>query len=59
MKRTTVKIVPKLQNFDQKHHRMHIVQVMLTTFNDDPDGISILYLLGRIYFEGDKVVIDK
>ena len=39
MKRAAAKIVPKLLNFEQKYHRMDIVQEMLMTFNDDPDPI--------------------
>ena len=35
MKRATVKIFPKLQNFEQKQHRMGIAQ-MLTMFYDYP-----------------------
>ena len=37
MKPLAAKIVPKLQNFWQKQHRMDFAQEMLTTFNDDPD----------------------
>ena len=37
MKRMAAKIVPKLQNFEQKQRRMDIAQEMLTTFNDNPD----------------------
>ena len=37
MKRAAAKIVPKLQNFEQKHRRLDISQEMLTTFNDNPD----------------------
>ena len=37
MKRGAAKIVPILQNFDQKQRRMDIAQKMLTTFNDEPD----------------------
>ena len=37
LKRAGAKVVPKLLNFEQKHHRMDIAQEMLTTSNDDPD----------------------
>ena len=37
IKRAALKIVPKLQNFEQKQLRMYIAQEMLTTFHDDPD----------------------
>ena len=40
MKRVAVKIFPKLLNFEQKQCRMDITQVMLATFNDDPDLIK-------------------
>ena len=36
MKHATAKIAPKLQNFEQKQHRMDIAQEMLKTFKDDP-----------------------
>ena len=31
------KIIPNLQNFEQKQCRMNIVEEMLTAFNDDPN----------------------
>ena len=37
MKRASGKIVPKLQNFEQKQRHMDIAQEMFMTFNDDPD----------------------
>ena len=37
MKRAAAKIVPILQNFEQKQRRMDIAQEMCTSFNDDPD----------------------
>ena len=37
MKLAASKIVPKLLNFEQKQHRIHIAQEILTTFNDDSD----------------------
>ena len=36
MKRAAAKIVPKLQNFEQKQRHMDIAQEMLTTFKGDP-----------------------
>ena len=36
MKRVAARIVPKLQNFEQKQRRIDITQEMLKTFNDDP-----------------------
>ena len=36
-KRAAAKIVPKLQNFEQKQHWMDIAQEMLATFNEDSD----------------------
>ena len=41
--RTSAKIVPKLQNFEQKQRRMDIAQLMLTTFNDDPNLLKKAY----------------
>ena len=40
MKRAAAKIVPKLLNFEQNQHCMDIIQVMLTTFNDDLDFLK-------------------
>ena len=37
MKHAIAKIVPKLQNFEQKQRRMDIAKEMLTRFNDDLD----------------------
>ena len=37
MKRGAAKIVPKLQNFEQKQRRINIAQEMLAMFNDDLD----------------------
>ena len=37
MKCSPATIIPKLLNFEQKQHRVDIVQKMLMTFNDDPD----------------------
>ena len=37
LKCAAAKIVPKLQNFEQKQRRMDIAEKMLPTFNDDPD----------------------
>ena len=48
MKRATVKIVPKLQNFDQKQRRMDLAQEMLMTFNDDP------HLLKKVIIGGES-----
>ena len=39
MKRAAAKLVPKLQNFEQKQRRIDIAQEMLMTFNDDPDNL--------------------
>ena len=36
MKRAAAKLIPKLQNFEQKQRSMDIAQEMLTTFNYDP-----------------------
>ena len=44
MKLVAVKIVPKFVNFEQKQHRMEIVQQMLTTFNDDSDLLKFSWL---------------
>ena len=38
-KRAAAIIVLKLLNFEQKQHRMHIAQEMLTTCNDDPPDL--------------------
>ena len=46
MKLAAVKIVPKLQNFEQKQCRTDIAQEMLTTFNDDPDLLKNVTNLG-------------
>ena len=40
MKGESAKTVPKLLNFELKHRRMHFVQEMLTTFNDDPNFLK-------------------
>ena len=37
MKRKAAKIVPKLQNFEQKQCRIDSAQEMLATLNDDSD----------------------
>ena len=39
-KRAAVKIIPELQNFEEKQRRMDIGQKMLTAFSDDPDLIN-------------------
>ena len=40
MKRVTVKIVPKLLNFEQKQRHMVIDQEMLSTFYEDSDFLK-------------------
>ena len=37
MERAAAKILPTLLTFQQKQHRMDIVEEMLTTFSDDPN----------------------
>ena len=37
IRNTTLKLCPKLLNFEQKQRHMDIVQEMLAKFNDDPD----------------------
>ena len=52
MKSTAAKIVPKLQNFEEKQLCIGIAQEMLTTFNDDPDLLKTVITGGESWVYG-------